>query len=1288
MSAPIDAHGLRLTLSYPGSLPVVDAKAELLAAISSHQVTVVAGETGSGKTTQLPKLCLELGRGARGLIGHTQPRRIAARAVAERISDELGTELGATVGYQVRFTDRSGPDTLVKVMTDGVLLAEMRHDRELRRYDTLIIDEAHERSLNIDFILGYLTQLLPRRPDLKVIITSATIDVDRFARHFRDGHGRPAPVVEVSGRSFGVEMLYRPLVRPGPPGPDGTPGTLHIDQVTGICEAVEELWTHPASSAGGPQDILVFCSGEREIRDACEGIVALGLGDTEVVPLYGRLSAAEQHRVFSSHRGRRVVVATNVAETSLTVPGIRYVVDTGTARISRYSQRRGVQRLPIEPVSRASARQRSGRCGRLAEGTAIRLYSEEDFEARPEFTDPEILRTNLASVVLAMTDLGLGRVEDFPFLEAPDSRQISDGVRLLHELQAIDTQGPAGGPERRLTATGRAIARLPLDPRLARMLIEADRNSALSEVLVIVSALSIQDPRERPADKRAQADQAHARFVAEGSDFLTMLNLWRYLKKQQKALSGSAFRRMCQREYLHYLRVREWQDLHHQVRRAATSRGMRLNRSAASDEQVHQSLVPGLLSLFGLYDRDKREYLGPRGVRFAIQPGSALRRTNPDWVMSAELVETTRLWARVNARTDPAWLEAAAAHLVKRSYAEPRWSRRRAGAVASERVTLYGVPLAAGRTVPLGGVDPEAARELFLRHALVEGDWDARHQFFEANQAKTREVADLEERTRRRGLMADDEALLRFYDERVPEHVVSGAHFDRWWKHARRDAPDLLTLTEDVLVAGDHKVDQVADFPGHWRDAEVELELTYRFQPGDPRDGVSVHVPVELLNRLRPEEFEWSVPGLREDLVVSLVKALPKQLRRHYVPAPDHARTALRALREGEQGPGRHGGSTESLTSALARVLTAAGSVRVHSEDFSWDRVPAHLRPTFVIEGTPAGSGPARGRQATDEVLAEGKDLVALQTELAALVRSRVEVAASAIERRGMTSWELDSIPRVFEDTVQGQTVRGYPALVDAGTAVDLRVLPQQGEAVRSTRRAVRRLLVLTAAPPWKRVLSQLSNADKLALGTAPHPSVPTLLQDALESLADADLQDRCPPGEVVRSAEEFHELSRSLREQAVPRLVPMLQRLARVLPSARELGVRLDGAGQSPMVIDLRAQHTALVRPGCVTDIGYRRLPRLAVYLEAMSERLDKGPRDASRDAGRMEQVHVVQQELADLVEALPAWRREDPDVRDLRWQVEELRVSLFAPRLGAAGPVSPQRIYAAMDLVQQSTS
>ncbi|GAA3228360.1 hypothetical protein GCM10020256_40560 [Streptomyces thermocoprophilus] len=748
-------------VSYPEQLPVSQKKDDIAAAIRDHQVVIVAGETGSGKTTQIPKICLELGRGVRGMIGHTQPRRIAARTVAERVAEELRTPLGEAVGWKVRFTDQVDPEaTFIKLMTDGILLAEIQTDRELRAYDTIIIDEAHERSLNIDFLLGYLKQLLPKRPDLKVVITSATIDPERFSRHFGD-----APIIEVSGRTYPVEVRYRPLLEE-----DGEDADR--DQITAICDAVEEL------QAEGPGDILVFLSGEREIRDTADALNKKQYRFTEVLPLYARLSHAEQHRVFQPHTGRRIVLATNVAETSLTVPGIKYVIDPGFARISRYSHRTKVQRLPIEPISQASANQRKGRCGRTSDGVCIRLYSEEDFLARPEFTDAEILRTNLASVILQMTAAGLGDIERFPFIDPPDHRNIRDGVQLLQELGALD---PAQkDPRKRLTQTGRKLAQLPVDPRLARMVLEADRNGCVREVMVIAAALSIQDPRERPAEKQTQADQQHARFKDETSDFLAYLNLWRYVREQQKERGSSSFRRMCKQEYLNFLRIREWQDIYTQLRTVAKQMGIHLNEEDAPADRVHVSLLAGLLSHIGMKDvkdGNKNEYLGARNAKFAIFPGSALFRKQPRFVMSAELVETSRLWARVNAKIEPEWVEPLAGHLVKRTYSEPHWEKDQAAVMAYEKVTLYGVPIVAQRKVNYGRIDPEVSRELFIRHALVEGDWRTHHKFFADNRRLLSEVEELEHRARRRDIVVDDETLFDFYDQRVPEHVVSGGAF-------------------------------------------------------------------------------------------------------------------------------------------------------------------------------------------------------------------------------------------------------------------------------------------------------------------------------------------------------------------------------------------------------------------------------------------------------------------------------------------------------------------------------
>ncbi|GAB3874964.1 ATP-dependent RNA helicase HrpA [Terrabacter terrigena] len=1254
-------------ITYPQHLPVVDRRDDIADAIRDNQVVVIAGETGSGKTTQIPKICLELGRGLDGVIGHTQPRRIAARAVAERLSDELGVELGTAVGYQVRFTDQSSRDTLVKVMTDGILLAEMQRDRELRRYDTIIIDEAHERSLNIDFILGYLKQLLPRRPDLKVVITSATIDPEKFAQHFADpATGEPAPIIEVSGRTFPVELRYRPLVDPDRPGDD------ERDMVTGVCEAVEELWTE--RHTGSSSDILVFFSGEREIRDAADALNGMKLPVTEVVPLYGRLSAAEQHRVFAPHTGRRIVLATNVAETSLTVPGIRYVIDTGTARISRYSQRTKVQRLPIEPISQASANQRSGRCGRVADGIAIRLYSEDDYDSRPEFTDPEILRTNLASVILQMTSLGLGDIARFPFVDPPDSRQIVDGVRLLEELQAFepedDTQPTGRGrrrPGRRLTAYGRTIATLPIDPRHARMVVEADKRGVLREVLVIVAALSIQDPRERPQDKQELANASHKRFADETSDFVGWLNLWSYLKEQQKALSSSAFRRMCKAEFLHYLRVREWQDLHTQVKQAAKQAGLDVSRGSAHGEldtdAVHQSLLAGLLSHVGVRDEQKREYAGARGARFGISPGSALFRKQPQFVMAEELVETTRLWARMNARIDPGWAEQLGEHLVKRQYSEPRWSGRRGSAVATERVTLYGVPLVVGRLVGLGRIDPELARDLFIRHALVEGDWHTEHAFLRENAALVERLGELEARTRRRDIVVDDSTLVAFYDKRIPAEVVSGRHFDTWWKKARRETPDLLTFTEELLLretAGSLADD---DHPTTWTQGENVLPVTYQFEPGSEQDGVTVHIPVDRLNQVTADGFDWQVPGFREELVTALIRSLPKGIRRNLVPAPDHARAVLPEL-EPSSGP---------LLPVLAAVLRRRAGVAVSPDDFEVERVPAHLRVTFQVEG-PDG-----------RAVATGKDLEAVREVATPQLRRQVSRAGSGVERRGLTQFPDEGVAPSFESS---NGIQGFPALVDTGAAVDLRVLPTRAEADAEHRLGVRRLLLLGITPPWKQILARLTNTQKLALGHNPHGSVPALLDDCLAAAIDAIRDDAVTEraDHTVRTREDYEWALSAVRTHTTAKVVQVVGLVEPILAKHLALTNRLAELDRSsspairPMLADVRAQLRELVRPGFVADTGLRRLPDLDRYLRGIAHRLDKAPANLARDAQALDQVDLVEGRYADLLDSLRPTQRGSADVVDIGWMIEELRVSLFAQTVGTAYSVSPQRILKAI--------
>ncbi|WP_305094789.1 ATP-dependent RNA helicase HrpA [Prescottella sp. R16] len=1236
-------------VTFPEALPVSARREDIAAAIASHQVVIVAGETGSGKTTQIPKICLELGRGVRGLIGHTQPRRLAARTVAERIAEEIGRDLGDTVGYTVRFTDQVSDSTLVKLMTDGILLAEIQRDRMLRRYDTLIIDEAHERSLNIDFILGYLKQLLPRRPDLKVIITSATIDPERFAEHFAVD-GVPAPIVEVSGRTFPVEMRYRPLTV------EAGDQLIDRDPVDAVCEAVEEL------AAEGDGDILVFLSGEREIRDTADALRDRRYRNTEIVPLYARLSAAEQHKVFTPHTGRRVVLATNVAETSLTVPGIRYVVDPGTARISRYSVRTKVQRLPIEDISQASARQRAGRCGRVADGICIRLYSEDDFESRPAFTEPEILRTNLASVVLQMTALGLGDIEAFPFVEAPDPRAIRDGIALLEELGALGS-GRTDSPE--LTSVGRELAQLPVDPRMARMLVEAHRNGCLREMLVIVSALSIQDVRERPAEHQQAADEKHARFNVENSDFLAYLKLWEYLREQRTELSSSQFRKMCRTEFLHWLRIREWQDLHGQLRQITRGLGWETSGSGAagaSESLIHQSLLAGLLSHIGVREGEKRDFLGARGSRFAIFPGSGLFKKPPRWVMASELVETSRLWARMAARIEPEWAEKLAPHLVKRTYSEPHWSSKREAAMAYERVTLYGVPLVTGRLVPYASIDPEVSRELFIRHALVQGEWKTRHRFFHANRALLDDVEELEQRARRRDILVDDETLFEFYDDRVGPEAVSARHFDTWWKKTRREHPDLLTFTASTVVNADSAAVLEGDYPDAWRQGEIQFPLTYQFEPGTDDDGVTARIPVALLAGVRPVGFDWLVPGMRTELVTALIKSLPKQLRRQVVPAPDFAAAALASVTP----------RSESLVHALARELSRLGNCRIDPTDFDVASLPPHLRMTFAAvddKGT---------------VLGKDKSLAALRRTLAPRVEVAVAKATATTERTPSLVWTaqtLGTLPETVTRTLGGQKVTGYPALVPEESGVAVRVLTTPA-AQRAAMRAGTRTLLLNAVPTQaKSVTNGMSNADRLALGQNPDGSFDALLEDCRACAVDELIAENGGP---VQDPAAFEALTATVRAQLSTRVARLLRMLLPALAQAHRLAIALERAS-GEAADDVREQRESLLFPGFVTELGTRRLKDLPRYLAAATARLEALPASLQRDRAGMDTLDRVYAAYDRMLSALPEERRGDRDVTDILWTVEELRVSLFAQSLGTAGPVSEKRILKAIDKIRR---
>ncbi|MFB7212012.1 ATP-dependent RNA helicase HrpA [Streptomyces sp. NPDC056255] len=1236
-------------LSYPEQLPVSQKKDEILEAIRDHQVVIVAGETGSGKTTQIPKICMELGRGVRGMIGHTQPRRIAARTVAERVADELRTPLGEAVGWKVRFTDQVNPDaTFVKLMTDGILLAEIQTDRELRAYDTIIIDEAHERSLNIDFLLGYLARLLPKRPDLKVVITSATIDPERFARHFGE-----APIVEVSGRTYPVEVRYRPLLEEEGEDSDR-------DQITAICEAVDELQTE------GPGDILVFLSGEREIRDTADALNKRNLRHTEVLPLYARLSHAEQHRVFQRHTGRRIVLATNVAETSLTVPGIKYVIDPGNARISRYSHRTKVQRLPIERISQASANQRKGRCGRTSDGICIRLYSEDDFLTRPEFTDPEILRTNLASVILQMTAAGLGDIEKFPFIDPPDHRNIRDGVQLLQELGALDPEEK--DPKKRLTQLGRKLSQLPVDPRLARMVIEADRNGCVREVMVIASALSIQDPRERPSEKQTQADQQHARFKDETSDFLAFLNLWRYIREQQKERGSSSFRRMCKQEYLNFLRIREWQDIYAQLRTVAKQMGINLNEEDAPEQSVHTSLLAGLLSHIGLKDTEKNEYLGARSAKFAIFPGSALFKKQPRFVMSAELVETSRLWARVNAKVEPEWIEPLAQHLLKRTYSEPHWEKDQAAVMAYERVTLYGVPIVAQRKINFGRIDAETSRDLFIRNALVEGDWRTHHQFFHDNRKLLGEVEELEHRARRRDILVDDETLFDFYDRRIPEHVVSGAHFDSWWKHKRRDEPDALDFERSMLINEKAGAVTKDDYPDSWRQGKLKFKVTYQFEPGADADGVTVHIPLQVLNQVTAEGFDWQIPGLREEVVTELIRSLPKPIRRHYVPAPNYADKFLdRAVP-----------LQEPLPVTLARELQRMVGVPVSADDFDLSRVPDHLKITFRIVDE-------RRRK-----VSEDKDLEALKLQLRPKARQALSKAAAAtagpsgesIERSGLTDWTIGTLNRVFETRRAGQPVKAYPALVDQGGTVAVRLFDTEAEQLQAMWLGTRKLIMLNVpVNPAKFASDKLTNQQKLALSRNPHGSIQALFEDCATAAADRLIGAHGGP---AWDEESFRKLYDKVRTDLVALTEHTVKQVQQVLAAWQACERRLKATSSLVLVdnvTDARDQLAALMPPGFVTRTGLRRLPDLMRYLVAVDRRLQQMPTAVQRDTTRMEKVHEMQDEYAWLLEQMPQGRPVPQEVLDIRWMIEELRVSYFAHALGTAYPVSDKRIVKAID-------
>ena len=1353
-------------ITYPEELPVSERREDIMNAIRDNQVVIIAGETGSGKTTQIPKMCLELGLGEKGLIGHTQPRRLAARSVAERIAEELGQKIGETVGYQVRFTSEVGEHSAIKLMTDGILLAEIQNDKLLRRYSTLIIDEAHERSLNIDFILGYLKRILPQRPDLKVIITSATIDPERFARHFSPSYvpGKgivdenlsdeereiaeailpddAPPIIEVSGRTYPVEIRYRPLKGEEDAYLDDEEVDEDRDPTDAILDAIKEL------SKEAPGDILIFFSGEREIRDAKDAIEAMVLKSPrlnyEVLPLYARLSLAEQHRVFSPGSRPRIVLATNVAETSLTVPGIKYVIDTGTARISRYSARTKVQRLPIERISQASANQRSGRCGRVSDGIAIRLYSEEDFTSRPEFTDPEILRTNLAAVILQMIAIGVvrepGDISRFPFVQPPASRAINDGVNLLRELGAL-TERPrhprkGRGNSATLTAIGRAMAAFPVDPRLARMIIEGGRRGCAKEMMVLAAALTIQDPRERPADVRAEADAMHARFVDDTSDFSSFLLLWDYINEQQATLSSSQLRKMCHREYINYLRIREWQDLFAQLREMGrtanihASGGRDINASA-HEIDIHKSLLSGLLSHVGVKEerekdskgrtRGPREYLGARGTKFAIFPGSGLFKKGPDWVLSAELVETSRLWARTNASIDPQWIEEIGKHLISVQYSEPHWSLSSGAAVAYAKGTLFGLTIYADRPVQYARVDAAAAREIFIQSALVEGQWHTQHKFYLRNQRALAEVEELEARLRRRDLRVDDSVLFAFYDARIPAHVTDVRAFDKWWKQARLEDDNYLDFNPEKLINEEASDYDDSQFPRQWvqrtDSGELTLDLRYEYAPtagiggartdAAKRDGVAVQVPILFLNQLSPEPFRWQIPGLRHELVTALIKSLPKAIRRNFVPAPDVARAACAALEE-DYSP-----ATDELLPSLALVLRRLRGVVVEPEAFNWDAVPEHLKMSFQV------------RNARNKILGEGKDLRALQQQLHKEIRSALadslgasdEAMAKMValaqggtgnsgdsarpgakkggkspsaqanagasggvrEVSGLTEFPTDmfpdgAIPRKVQRVIATQAVNGYPALVDEGSSVGLRIFPTEAEQLHAQRRGIIRLLQLQVPSPVRYVSEHLSHKEKIVFTQNPHGSIDELIRDCTVAALD-----HLVPHTPIFTQTEYSELYEHVRAELIETVFDVTKLVAEILSEATALKKAIKKATSLTTmhaVSDVKGQMENLVYPGFVAQTGYDQLVHIPRYLKAAQVRLTKLRPNLHRDNQLMLTVQDLEDSYDNAVKSLPAGTIVPDALRRVNWMIEELRVSFFAQELGTAYTVSEKRI------------
>ena len=1259
-----------LQINYPSELPVAARREDILEAITHNQVLIVAGATGSGKTTQLPKMCLELGRKS---IAHTQPRRIAARSVAERISEELKVDLGGLVGYQVRFTDQASKATRLKVMTDGILLNALQRDRMLKQYDTIIIDEAHERSLNIDFLLGFLKQLLPMRPELKLIITSATIDPGSFSKHFND-----APIIEVSGRTFPIEIRYRPVTRDGSQDADPDVETTAADYLDGVISALKEL------EAEQDGDVLVFLSGESEIKDAqdaIEGSITQGAlkGNTEVLPLYGRLSSAEQHRVFEVSKvaglRKRVILATNVAETSLTIPNIKYVIDAGTARISRYSPKAKVQRLPIEAISQASANQRAGRAGRTSPGVAIRLYSKEDFQSRPEFTDPEILRTNLASVILQAATIGLGDLTKFPFLQAPEPRGVKDGIGLLKELGAIDQDSN----EVELTKLGKQLARLPIEPRFARMLLESKRHNVVREVMVIAAGLTIQDPRERPLEKREKADLLHARFLDPGSDFLSLVNLWNHVEDQQGKLSSSAFRRLCKQEFLNYLRVREWQDLVRQLKSVSKPLNLNFGNRRVDPEGIHKALLSGLLSQIGLQQENEKkvfkngklqkqkrvqsEYLGSGGKKFVIFPGSALAKKPPEALMSAELVETSRLFARMNAAVDPAWAEELAGDLVRRSVSEPHWEKKLGAVIGLERVMLFGLTLVANRKVQYSRIDPMLCRELFIRHALVYGEWDSKQVFDQKNKDLLIDMEAAADRARSPQLAAGEDDVFRFYNNRIPLDVFSTGSFEGWWKKAKHEKPEFLNMTKAELLGADETNLDEADYPGQVVIDGQEFSLNYLFDPGNEHDGVSVEVPISLLASIKPEGFEWLIPAMRLELITELIRSLPKAVRKNVVPAKDWAAKVIRNLPTEPTG---------KITEVLATQLQSLSGVRVAPEDFSPEVLPAQLKVSYRVLDSKA------------KQLEIGNDLAALQQKLAQssieAVSNMIQFEGPSIERSNLQTWDFDDLPKQI-DTKQGSNkVSAFPALVlnEKTNTVDLKLHSSEATQALEHPIGVVELVQLSIPSPVKYIEAHLTQAEKLAIASLPYPSLSAFVADVIRAGAAKQLFILDPRG-LIFTAKEFENLRQLVEAISIELIFDVAKIMLKISQAASEANKAISNAKAIDFLTVLASEKLhiqQLLTPKLVSSTGLDRLLRIEIYLRAITQRVVKLQESPERDRiGAIELAKAI--EVFEVAGGrLPLPQKSSEKLTSARWLLEELRVSLFAQSLGTQEAVSLKRI------------